>query len=81
MAHAHHSRNRFAPAAIFTAHPATVGESYFGHMRFALWFAGQLFAAGGAALLHALIPALCETTASDRVRALAARLENRHRGG
>ena len=26
-------------AQLFTDHPATVDETYFGHMRFALWFA------------------------------------------
>ncbi|QBF30304.1 DUF6356 family protein [Thalassococcus sp. S3] len=52
----------------FTAHPAEVGESYGTHFVFALRFAGRLFAAGGAALVHAVIPALCETTASRAVR-------------
>ena len=42
----------------FLAHPATVDETYFGHMRFALGFAFWLLAAGMAALVHALFPAL-----------------------
>ena len=63
---------------IFTDHPATVGESYFGHMRFALGFAFWLFVAAGAALLHALIPALCETTASRILKRLHARITARH---
>ncbi|MEM6409672.1 MAG: DUF6356 family protein [Pseudomonadota bacterium] len=54
----------------FHAHPASVGETYFGHMRFALRFSGKLFLAGGAALLHAFIPPLCETTASQAVKEL-----------
>lgn len=62
----------------FQDHPASVNETYFGHMRFALGFAGALFVAGGAALVHALIPPLFETTASSRVRALHARIVARH---
>lgn len=62
----------------FQSHPASVNESYFGHMRFALGFAGTLFLAGGAALVHALIPPLCETTASNQVKKLHAKLISRH---
>ncbi|MEM7471567.1 MAG: DUF6356 family protein [Pseudomonadota bacterium] len=57
--------------ASFRAHPASVGESYFGHLRFALGFAGKLFLAAGAALLHAFIPPLCETSASRAVKELS----------
>ncbi len=62
----------------FQDHPATVNESYFGHMRFALGFAGALFAAGGAALVHALIPPLFETTASRKIKELHAIITARH---
>ncbi|MFN3546691.1 MAG: DUF6356 family protein [Mesorhizobium sp.] len=64
-------------ARIFTAHPATVGESYLGHMAFAAWFASRLFLAGGAALVHAFLPFLFETTASRIVRELHQRIERR----
>lgn len=64
--------------AAFKAHPASVGESYFGHMRFALRFAGRLLLAGGAALVHAFIPPLCETTASRQVQAMHDELTKRH---
>ncbi|TDT77116.1 hypothetical protein BDE40_0395 [Litoreibacter halocynthiae] len=60
------------------SHPASVGESYFGHMRFALRFAGLLFAAAGAALVHAVLPALFERTASQMIRRLYAMIETRH---
>lgn len=50
---------------LFTAHPARVGESYFGHMHTALTFAFWLLVAGLAALVHALLPWLFERTASD----------------
>ncbi|MEP3347932.1 MAG: DUF6356 family protein [Litoreibacter sp.] len=60
------------------AHPASVGETYFGHMRFALRFSGLLFAAGGAALVHAILPALFETTAGDMIKRLNAMIVDRH---
>jgi len=66
--------------AAFTAHPAEVGESYLEHLAFALRFSTRLFRAGAAALLHALIPALCETTASDEIKALHAELTARKTG-
>lgn len=67
--------------AAFTAHPASVNETYFGHMRFAMGFSGQLLVIAGAALIHALIPAWFETTASDRIKALCARMEQRKQEG
>lgn len=65
-------------ATLFLDHPATVNETYFGHMRFALGFGFWLAVAAGAALVHALVPALCETTASRILRRLHARIESRH---
>ena len=62
---------------IFLDHPAEVDETYTEHMRFALGFAGLLLLAGGAALIHALIPALCRTTAGRIVKQLHARIVNR----
>jgi hypothetical protein len=62
---------------LFTHHPATVGESYFGHMAFAAWFASRLFMAGAAALIHAFLPFLFETTASTIVRELYERTQGR----
>ena len=61
----------------FTEHPHSVGESYWEHLRFALSFSGALFAAAGAALLHALFPFLCETTGSTIVRRLYSRISGR----
>lgn len=65
-------------AALFLDHPAAVDESYFQHMRFAAGFAFWLFVAALAAVVHAVIPALCETTASRILRRLHARIEARH---
>lgn len=64
-------------SALFFDHPASVEESYLEHMRFAAGFAFWLALAAGAAAVHAVIPALCETTASRIVRRLYARIENR----
>ena len=72
------AKSRSAIAAIFLDHPATVNETYFGHMRFAIGFAFWLAVAAGAALVHALIPALCETSASRILRRLHTRIERRH---
>jgi hypothetical protein len=66
-------------ARLFTDHPAKVGESYFGHMAFATWFASRLLAAALAALVHAFLPFLFETTASQIVRELYERTHNRGR--
>ena len=65
-------------AAVFLDHPATVNETYFQHLRFAFGFAFWLAAAAFAALVHAFIPALFETTASRILKRLHARIESRH---
>jgi hypothetical protein len=63
--------------ALFTSHPEKVGETYFGHMAFAAWFCSRLSMAAGAALVHAFLPFLFETTASRIVRELYERTHNR----
>lgn len=65
-------------ARIFLDHPATVNETYFGHMRFALGFSFWLAVAAGAALVHAFVPVLCETTASRILKRLHGRIMARH---
>jgi hypothetical protein len=65
-------------ATLFLDHPATVNETYFGHMRFAFGFAFWLGLAAVAALIHAIIPALFETTASRILKRLHTRIESRH---
>ena len=62
---------------IFLEHPAKVDETFLEHMAFALKFAGLLFAAGGAALVHALVPCLFEKTASGIIAKLYAKTHNR----
>jgi hypothetical protein len=58
-------------------HLASVNESYFQHLGFALFFAARLFAAGFAVLVHALIPCLFEKTGSRIINQLHDRLHNR----
>ena len=62
---------------VFIDHPASVDESYFEHLIFASRFAATLFAAAVAALIHAIIPCLFEKTASNLIRQMYARIENR----
>ncbi len=62
---------------IFLDHPSSVDETFLQHMAFALKFAGLLFTAAFAALVHALIPCLFEKTASGIIARLYARTHNR----
>ncbi|MFK7793136.1 MAG: DUF6356 family protein [Devosiaceae bacterium] len=62
----------------FIDHPASVNETYFQHLRFAAGFALTLFAAGLAALIHAIIPPLFETTASRLICKLHTHIQARH---
>ena len=64
---------------LFLDHPASVDETYGEHFLFALGFSLTLFGAAFAALMHALIPAMFEKTASRTVAALYARTQNRGR--
>lgn len=62
---------------IFLAHPRSVDETYLQHARFAGGFALTLFAAAFAALIHAIIPAAFEKTASRIITRLYERIHNR----
>jgi hypothetical protein len=62
---------------LFLAHPRSAGQGYFEHMRFAWSFGATLAVGTVAALLHGLLPFLCQTAAGDRVRMLYARLADR----
>ena len=64
-------------ARVFTDHPRSVDETYLEHMAFAGWFAGRLLLAGGAALVHAVIPCLFEKTASRMIGEMHGRLSRR----
>lgn len=64
---------------VFLSHPRSVDESYPQHAVFAGGFAMWLFLAGGAALIHAIIPCLFEKTASRMIATMYARTHNRGR--
>lgn len=59
---------------LFTEHPASVGESYFEHLKFASRTGATMLVGGLACFVHGLMPFLCTTTGSRTIRALAARL-------
>jgi len=63
-------------ANLFTAHPASVGETYGQHFRFAMAFGMRMTLGGLAAAVHALFPFLFVTTASRALERL-----NAMRGG
>ncbi len=62
----------------FTEHPSSVDETYGEHFMVALGFSRRLAAASGAALLHAICPSLCTTTASERVKEMCDEMMSRH---
>ena len=65
----------------FTDHPHATGETYREHFGVAFGVSRQLAGAAAAALIHAVVPRLHTTTASDKIRALAHCLERHDRAG
>lgn len=59
-------------------HPAEVDESYLQHMQFAGRMSFRLLKASAAALLHSVVPACCETTASREICAMHDEITRRH---
>lgn len=59
---------------LFTEHPASVGESYFGHMAQAMHFSALLLAGALACATHAVLPFLCQRTGSAIIRRLHDRM-------
>ena len=55
---------------MFLAHPRAVDETYAEHFAVAGKFGLTMIRGGVCALLHALVPAWCETTGSDTIRRL-----------
>jgi len=65
---------------LFTDHPASVGETYLGHLRSALGFALRMWVGGAACFVHALFPFICTRTGSDCIAELNERMvRNRRR--
>jgi hypothetical protein len=63
--------------SLFLEHPRSAGQKYFEHMRFAHRFGGRMLVGALAAFVHGFFPRLCQTTASEAVRALHASLHHR----
>jgi hypothetical protein len=63
--------------AIFTDHPSSVGESYFEHMLFASKFSLKMAGGAIAALIHALLPFLFVSTASEMIAEMHNRNQRR----
>ena len=59
----------------FTAHPHSVGETYFEHCLFACRYGAKMTAGGIAAFLHGIFPFLFNATGSRITRELYATLE------
>lgn len=58
----------------FTAHPASVGESYTQHWTVATRFGLRMIAGGMAAMVHGVFPFLFTTTGSRTITALHAEI-------
>ena len=64
---------------LFRDHPASVGESYAEHFGVAARFGVRLIGGGLGALVHAIVPAWCQTTGSRTVAALHAEMVAKRR--
>jgi hypothetical protein len=62
---------------LFRDHPKEVDETYLEHMAASSGYGWRLLKAASMAYWHALVPGMCKTAASDRVRAMAAELNGR----
>ena len=59
----------------FTAHPHDVGETYIEHGRFAGCYGVKMTLGGLAAIVHAILPFVFQTTGSRITRELAEKLD------
>lgn len=58
----------------FVDHPASVGETYLEHAQVAGRFGTELAKASMMAFVHALVPGMCCTSASDKIKSLHGQL-------
>ena len=58
----------------FTEHPASVGETYFQHLRQATGFGARMVLGGFACMLHGLLPFLFVRTGSNQIQTLHGRM-------
>jgi hypothetical protein len=62
------------PMNYFTEHPASVGESYFEHLKAASGFGVAMIGTGIACLIHGFVPALFTRTGSQTIERLHDRM-------
>ena len=62
---------------IFTEHPKSNGETYFEHLRCASYYGFKMIVSGAAAIVHAILPFLFETAASDCAKMVNEEVERR----
>ena len=60
--------------SLFTKHPASVGETYFQHMRHAASFSGMMFLGAFCCAVHALLPFMFERAGSRIISYLYGRM-------
>jgi hypothetical protein len=58
----------------FVEHPASVGESYFRHLRNAVGFGVAMIGGGAACLVHAILPFTFVTRGSETIARLHERM-------
>jgi Family of unknown function (DUF6356) len=58
----------------FTAHPASLNETYFEHMGMAFGFGGRMLLGSLGCFVHGFLPWLCLTRGSDTIRHLHHRM-------
>lgn len=58
----------------FTEHPASVGETYFEHMKSSFSFGTKMLASGFGCFLHGIFPFLCVKTGSTTITTLHDRM-------
>jgi hypothetical protein len=63
----------------FTDHPASVDETYVEHFRVATHYSRELAGASLKALVHAFVPGMCCTSASEKIKQLHAEVTTGHR--
>lgn len=64
----------------FTAHPRSLGMSWWGHGVGALKIGGSMIASGAACLVHAVVPGLFTETAGRTVVRLHGHMQERRAG-
>ena len=62
---------------LFTHHPNSINETYFGHMSQAFYFGFKMIISGLAALIHAVFPFIFEATASNSAREIIREIDQR----